>query len=323
MSKKPARSKLVAVARPLLTVAAVGFLVYYLFRYSRQLPPIDLKASAPSLLLGLAGVTVLRLFLAGLWSGVIGIFCVRIELLKALNIHTRAMLARYIPGNVWHAFSMATWCEREGIPARTVFAAWCLENAFTVLAGAMVALSLSFTWIAGVESRSLRALSIICIAGIAIVHPKLFSSLLSFPLKMLKREPIAIPSTFARNAGLLCLYSLWFVGHGLVLCALSYAFGNGAVLTPLTAIGIFSASWTIGFISFLTPSGLGVREALMTALIAAHVPYGVAVLLPLVMRVLMTISEASAVLVVYIAERIVGPARREPSAVAVTTFESS
>ena len=36
--------------------------------------------------------------------------------------------------------------------------------------------------------------------------------------------------------------------------------------------GIFSLSWVIGFLAFITPSGLGVREGAMALLLAPFIP---------------------------------------------------
>jgi uncharacterized membrane protein YbhN (UPF0104 family) len=64
---------------------------------------------------------------------------------------------------------------------------------------------------------------------------------------------------------------------------------------PLTAFPVLGAayalSWVIGFMSLLTPSGLGVREAAQTALLASVTPLSVSVALALLSRLWLMVGE--------------------------------
>jgi hypothetical protein len=55
----------------------------------------------------------------------------------------------------------------------------------------------------------------------------------------------------------------------------------------------FVLSWVIGFVSLLTPSGLGVREAAQSALLATVLPLPVSVALALLSRVWLIAGEVA------------------------------
>ena len=94
---------------------------------------------------------------------------------------------------------------------------------------------------------------------------------------------------------------LLFVFHwsiyGLAGIALCRAVGN---FDSLTAAGIgcaFVASWLIGFISLLTPGGIGVREGTMILLLTPLVGNGTAVLVSVIARVMWTIGDGGGALI--------------------------
>ena len=53
----------------------------------------------------------------------------------------------------------------------------------------------------------------------------------------------------------------------------------------------FALAWVIGFLSFLTPGGLGVREGLLSLLLSSYMPAPQATLIALICRVWMLSAE--------------------------------
>ena len=77
-------------------------------------------------------------------------------------------------------------------------------------------------------------------------------------------------------------------------------------VAPLVAwpicIGIYAIAWDIGFVSFITPSGLGIREAAIVALfaLAFPLPTGLASIMALISRLVSTLAEAVCVSIAYL-----------------------
>ncbi|HZO91545.1 MAG TPA: lysylphosphatidylglycerol synthase domain-containing protein [Chthonomonadaceae bacterium] len=271
-------------------LVAVLFLARCLVRYGYQLPPMRLADLAPALAVCLLLMTLQRLVGAALWFGVLGSCGPGLPLWDALRIHTRAQLARYIPGNVWHIFNLSYWCRQEGIPVGPVVASLLLENVYSVLGGAFFALVTAPLWL---RSGSRYSFVLLCLAfpvGLLLVHPRVFRPLLAIPARLLRKAPPDCALTFGQSLLFVLLYGVSFLGHGLALCVLVAATHTGPVAL-FTLAGICAASWTVGFLSFLTPAGLGVREGVMTLMLAQFLPMGTALLLPLLLRFLMVLGE--------------------------------
>jgi len=73
-------------------------------------------------------------------------------------------------------------------------------------------------------------------------------------------------------------------------------------MLPL-CIGIYAIAWDFGFITFITPSGLGFRELAITALFALSlpsVPVALVAILALLSRAVSTLAELLCVSVAYL-----------------------
>ncbi|MCG9132147.1 flippase-like domain-containing protein [Candidatus Poribacteria bacterium] len=83
---------------------------------------------------------------------------------------------------------------------------------------------------------------------------------------------------------------LWICqGVAFFLFVQSFASVQWADAGVLTAC--FAFAWIIGFLSFLTPGGLGIREGLLGLLLANYMPAPQAVLVALLCRVWMLSAE--------------------------------
>jgi glycosyltransferase 2 family protein len=101
------------------------------------------------------------------------------------------------------------------------------------------------------------------------LHPRLLRAALNFGLRKLGREP----ATFLLSYGDIVRITLAWTGSWLIAGAGFYLLVRSLVAVPLpasalaVAIGIYALGWDIGFVTFVTPSGLGFREAAIAALL--------------------------------------------------------
>ncbi|HUW11557.1 MAG TPA: DUF2079 domain-containing protein, partial [Anaerolineae bacterium] len=128
-------------------------------------------------------------------------------------------------------------------------------------------------------------------AGLLLLQPRLLERALNWVLARFKRSPIRVTLTWARVWVLLLGYAVAWCLMGAGFAALVRA------LTPLSwaqvpaLVAVFTASYVIGFLSLLTPSGLGVREGVMTLLLATTLSAGVAAVVAIVARLWMVVGE--------------------------------
>jgi len=101
----------------------------------------------------------------------------------------------------------------------------------------------------------------------------------------------------AFTPGVYLLFVFHWSIYGLSGIALCFAFSN---FDGLTAVGIgcaFVASWLIGFISLLTPGGIGVREGSMILLLTPLIGNSTAVLVAVLARVMWTVGDGGGALI--------------------------
>ncbi len=116
-------------------------------------------------------------------------------------------------------------------------------------------------------------------------------------------RPVAFASMTIELITKLAAGILVFLVAGCAFYVLLLALWPGAPLVALPiCIGIYAIAWDIGFVSFITPSGLGVREAAIVGLfaLALPLPAGVAAVLALLSRFVSTIAEVVCVSIAYL-----------------------
>jgi uncharacterized membrane protein YbhN (UPF0104 family) len=214
-----------------------------------------------------------------------------VGLLDGAYIWLSTMLARYVPGNIWHIVGRVALAGRLGVGRAQVAASAAVEQLLTLLGAlALFGVSLPF-WRGG---RAELWLLLLIPAGLALLHPRIFGALLGWAATRLGRPELAWPYTYSEMLGILGAYTLANLGAGLSLYVIVAAI---AAVEPAQApflAGAAALAWAVGYLSFLTPSGLGVREAALTAFLAQLFPLPVAIVASLLHRVALTVGEAAA-----------------------------
>lgn len=206
-----------------------------------------------------------------------------------VRVWTSTMLSRYVPGNVWHIVGRVAFAGRLGVAPAQVAASATVEQLLTLLgAAAVFGLSLPF-WRGGAGGQAWLLLLIP--AGLALLHPRALGAAMALAAEKLRRPELAWPYAYGEMALIVAAYALANLLAGL---ALAIVVAASAPLGPGEAafvVGASAAAWAIGYLSFLTPSGLGVREAALAALLAQVIPLPTAVAASLVYRLALTLGE--------------------------------
>ncbi|MEJ2209199.1 MAG: lysylphosphatidylglycerol synthase domain-containing protein [Anaerolineae bacterium] len=216
-------------------------------------------------------------------------------------------IVRYIPGNVWQYLGMVYLCRQEGIAAATTLASIVLDQVVSVASGLALAVvvylasgGLSPTGGASAATTALLpsglplwGLAGLVVLAVVVCYPPLMNWLLRQAFRLLRREPVQVELAvgdvarfFLHRTGVWVLQGLAFA----VLVRSVYPVG----LADLPAVAAsFVASWVVGFLSLLTPSGLGVREAVQAGLLSLVVPWPVAVALAILSRIWLIAGEVT------------------------------
>jgi len=240
-----ATERRVRVLAQVLLVAAAVFValrVRSLWHGSHvELASVDWVALAGSFLLGAVGTAASAL----IWLFILDGLGVKPRL-RWTGLFFQAQLGKYIPGSIWQYAGRAAVARANGIPVRPVGISLPIESAAAAIAAGSMAAFLLGWWGA------------LLLAAVAVL---LFAS----------RRPTRsrLPALVTVEATLLYLpvwvlltASFWLCARGLV----------GVPASDLTLyMGAFAVAWLAGLLAIYAPGGLGVREAVLVALLSSRI----------------------------------------------------
>ena len=215
----------------------------------------------------------------------------------AFTLFHLSNITRYLPGRIWGVVRLLSLSPRFGLSKTAVGSSLTLHVGIETAIGGLIALSLLFSTplqdtvtevlekVSG-ETLLLTFAVMGLLAGLLFLIPRLATHARTF-LKSL--------TPLVKNAGLwvnvLTSHGLLWICQGAAFCLFVRSF------TPVqwTDAGILTAcfafAWIVGFLSFLTPGGLGVREGLLALLLANYMPVSHATRVALLCRVWMLSAE--------------------------------
>ncbi len=279
-----------------VVAATLGYLSYVLYRDWRFLTE---QQFTPRYEIALFSFLLLIFYiplLGAVWGIIVKRLGQNIQIRDAMRVRTVGDLARYLPGKVWFFLGRLSLAQKEGVEKPAGFFSILIEVLANLVAGILVFfLTLPFLNFSKLPNNIYLSFFFLPL-GLVFLHPKVFSRLLNFGLRILKKKSIEIELKYSLILSVVFFYFiLWFlVGFSLFLLSKSiYPLGWGMLL-PFTAI--YAISWVIGFLSFITPAGLGVREGVFTFLLSAYVPVPIAIILSILTRVVITVAEVAAAL---------------------------
>ena len=182
-----------------------------------------------------------------------------------------SQLGRYMPGKIWLFAGRAGYLKTSGMPTVTATSVPFIELIYTAAAAGVSATVLalasrSFSY----GDSTLRAAVIA--AGVCMMAVPLLSPVLKLLFRLrYRREPENLPvpgfSGMLRIVGVFTLL-WWSRGFALYLWLTGFGLPTAG---PATCMAAAPLSWLAGYIVFLVPGGIGVREA---AVITLAVPLG-------------------------------------------------
>ena len=309
------RNKRIAQVLALTLIAAfVGLAIY---KSWNSLKDYQWEVQWGLLALGFVFLVTQELMFALIWRSILRRLGSSLDIVTSERIYLGAEFVRYIPGNVWHVITRVMWAEQRGVPKAIGFASMVIELATKILSAALVfAVSLLF-WpdVTALTTQAHIPPNVALIAGAVAIpllllglHPRLLEASLNTGLRLLKRQPTHLTLSYLDLLIITLFWALSWIVAGVGF----YLLTRSMVTTPLPptllplSMGIYALGWDVGFLSFITPSGIGFRELAIAALmVAAGVTIGpggfaIAFVVAMVSRLLSTGSELTSIALAYL-----------------------
>ncbi len=196
-------------------------------------------------------------------------------------------LKRFVPGNVWSFLGRVSLFEDMGVPKKAIAKGLLYEIELVISASLFLSI-LSVPLITSYLNLNIPYISLI-FSVLIIVFTLVFLFSENLPLGKLKTFfPILKPTD---NLIFFTIYvaSCFFFGAGTFFAAHSLISLDFSKF--LEYVGFFSFSLLVGYLSFLTPSGLGVREAVITFGLSKSILIPQGALIAIFSRVILIVSE--------------------------------
>jgi uncharacterized membrane protein YbhN (UPF0104 family) len=301
----------------MVLAVVAGFFAFTLSSRWHQVSAVKWSLDLKFFALACLALTLSYALVAGLW-GLALASVTPTSVAAGARIWFLANLARYVPGNVWSFVGAVELARREGAPRRTTLAVMALTQALSVGLALLVGLPVLLTEWARLGRPALLGLAVVVALALLVLglwRPLERRVLARYPdlgpvLERLFRRGSGAAEADApvlpRRGVLLGLaagYVLYWGLTGLAFAALVRGiFPLPASAIPLAVAG-YAAGYAVGFLSLLTPAGLGVREGVLVLALAPVMPAGPALVVALVSRLWMMVFELLGAVVAYLVDR--------------------
>jgi glycosyltransferase 2 family protein len=278
--------------RIVLGTALVLVLAHEVWRVSQSelvhglMGRLDWLRVAAAVALTMAGLCVT----AYLWCYILRINGAYLSLRQGLPIFFVSHLGRYLPGQVWALVGKVVLSSQAGVRAQVGAQCVALEAILGILTASLLALTvLPFYQVGNVPLGPLVGIGLVAVP--LALHPRVFGALSRWALRVVRRTAPAVVYSYRQiltAAGIhLVAWQIFGVAFHLLLKAI-----DPASTMPLhAAAGTFAAAWVVGYLSILTPAGIGVREGVLIVLLGVWMPAETATLAAVGSRILATTAE--------------------------------
>ena len=209
-----------------------------------------------------------------------------------------SLAGKYLPGKAPTLVGAVWLFNKEGVPVRSAVGAVLLRTGLTVAVGLVISVPLTLTasfreafpwaWVACLVFSGL---------GVLCMHPMVFGAIARPLLRKLRRQELGdLPRLrdYLAPAGAV-LVQWFFVGLALWFVVSSITSVSLDLLPAFISVGAMAV--TYGFVIFLAPAGLGVREAIFVAALGPIIGGDLAAVVAVAMRLVHTLAEALMALV--------------------------
>ncbi len=292
----------------LVVSAVLGFLGYHLFTNWQNVRNFDFSFNYFYLILSFIILGFAFVQMSFIWNYILRKLEPdnRLSQLEALKIYTTAEFGKYAPGKVWNILGMVYLGGKKGLSKRNILIASILESVLATVVMLLVGIVFSAIFLSSINPLFYLFAFASVVVGLIAIHPKVFYPLFNFVLKKLKKTE-AVPANFLKQKDILKII-IFYIGVSLLFGIAFFFFVKSLVVISLVAlpgiIGLFCLAIALGIVVLFAPSGLGVRDGVLVALLLFYLPLGVATLITFVARVWVTLTEVILFLIVSLLSKI-------------------
>ena len=292
-----------AIGWPLSAIALffVGKIIF------SQQKDIVFKIEEPNIILLASGITCFFLFYltrSFVWKLILQNQGYNIPLKTVSYLWEISELKRFVPGNIWSFLGRTSQFLSINVPTKTIVKALIIETESFLLAAFIISILGGIFYSNSLLDNILYAfliplLLILFLAILLFVNSYFLTKYLKG--KFLSKIVLIFPSFPPKKNALILAISIFYLllfGLGTYLTVTSVVPISPKFTLSLSAFFVFSL--LVGYLSIVTPMGLGVRESVIIVGLSQFIPLGTAAITAIFARLVLIISELLFLLFTYL-----------------------
>lgn len=283
-------------AKALVRIALFSGIVIVLYRIIirdwESLSDALARASLGYLLLAMLCFISSNLIVVFCWHAVLFLLGADVPFMTAFRSYFYSGMTKYIPGKIWGMAFRIIVAGREGVREGTAALGVVFESILLIASASFVG-GIAFTQLNIPLPTSVRIMSFLLPFSVFLLHPSNLKRVIPWLGKRYGTY-FTIPDHYPSFLDLLVL--LWgycgiWVMNGLGLFFLSGSIRSQTLDDFVPLVAGNTLAWLAGFITVLSPAGLGVREIVLTTLLGSISGASFAALVAVMSRAMMIITE--------------------------------
>lgn len=208
------------------------------------------------------------------WCMLVDGFGYQVPLRYGFKIGYIANLGRYIPGKIWQVFGMVYYAKKVNMTEEAAITSWIIAMMFALPSAFLASLAgiIFFSQVLLSELDSTMRLGIFAIAAVTflmsvvlIALPTRSLAFLNILLKKIGRRSLEFHLSSGLAFRVYAGYFACWIMYGVSFWMFLHAILPDPKIGVVEATTAFILAYQLGYVAFLAPGGIGVRELVLTS----------------------------------------------------------
>ncbi len=221
------------------------------------------------------------------WQAIMNSLAQPLSFRKHVKIYSYTNLTRRIPAGIFLAIAGRAYAYRQDVPARVPTLGSFLEFLLTVVTGlpiaALAGIGLGFY----LPEIGIALAVAAFVVELTAVHPAVLGKL----FQLVRHQTLQSELTYRDTLLWTLIYTLIWLLSGTGLFAIACLFVDMSMAQLPTTIGVWVLASLISYLTFFSPSSLGVKELSLTFLLGIILPDPLPLLIALAIRGIWTVYD--------------------------------
>jgi uncharacterized membrane protein YbhN (UPF0104 family) len=294
-TRHPLVHRAIQVMRVAIVIAVVVAVAYSAANEWGAVSKTIRSLSWQSLVIAISAVVAGMFSTVKVWQHLLAALGTNLAYRRAVQINLVGQLGKYLPGSVWSFLLQVELGRRYQVPRARAMVTLILSAGLAIA----TALTVSVFAVEPLLGKWGNAAWLLALGPLALLMlvPRVLTWISNNLLRLMRRPKLDQPIVVRHLPWALGWSIFSWLLFGVSIWGLVSSLGELSFRNYLLVTGVFALAMAAGFVAFVLPSGVGVREAVIVAGLAPLLPTGPALAFALASRLIFTVADVSSALI--------------------------